>query len=176
MFAKIDNFMKKLSSGSSFIAAIWIFFLMIDICVDVISRAVFNRPIVGTAELVQNSLAAVLFLMLPWATHLGQLVRSTMIADKLPEKGRKAILITAFCIGAIVFAGIVYSGWKPMIRATKIRDFQGEVFRVPIYPVWWCIIYGSILSCYQCVAKIIHLVMNTSEPDENLDDEGGVQI
>ena len=178
MIRKFDAFMNKLASWSSFIGAIWIFIIMIFICVDVSGRLFFHRPIIGTPEIVQNSLAAIAFLMLPWATHLGQHVRSTMIKDKLPERGGYIIEIFAFLIGALLFAFIVYASWEPMVFATQIKDFQGEGLRVPIYPVWWVIVFGAVQSCYQCISKIVRAVLlfKGKKGVEDLNEEGGIQI
>ncbi len=177
MIKKFDSFMNWLASTSSYLGAIGIFIIMFVICWDVGNRLFFNNPIVGTPEIAQNSLAAIAFLMLPWTTHLGQHVRSTMIKNRMPLKGAYILELAAYILGALLFFGIVFSAWEPMLFATKIKDFQGEGFRVPIYPVWWVIVYGALLSFYQCVSKAVHVVRAlTGKEVEIEDDGGGIQI
>lgn len=177
MIKKIDSFMNWLASTSSYIGAIGIFIIMLVICFDVIGRIFFNNPIIGTPEIAQNSLAAIAFLMLPWATHLGQHVRSTMIKSRLPKKAAFCAEIGAYFVGTLLFLGIIISAWEPMLWATKIKDFQGEGFRVPIYPVWWVIVFGSTLSCYQCITKIIKAIRAfVSKEITSEDNGGGIQI
>lgn len=177
MIKKFDSFMNSMASVSSYIGSIGIFIFMFVICYDVIRRIFFNSPIVGTPEIVQNSLAAIAFLMIPWATSLGQHVRSTIIKGRLPEKASYIAEITAYIIGALLFAGIIVSAWEPMMWATEIRDFQGEGLRVPIYPVWWVIIYGSALSCYQCISKIVKSIAALLGKNVVVEDDGGgIQI
>lgn len=169
--------MNRLASISSYIGAIGIFIIMFVICWDVGNRIFFNNPIVGTPEIAQNSLAAIAFLMLPWTTHLGRHVRSTMIKSKMPQRGAYILELAAYIVGSVLFIGIIYSTWEPMIFATSIKDFQGEGFRVPIYPVWWVIFYGAILSLYQCVSKSVQVVRALMGKDVIVDDDGGgVQI
>jgi TRAP-type C4-dicarboxylate transport system permease small subunit len=150
---------------------------MCVICYDVAGRTFFNHPMIGTPEIVQNSLAAIVFLMLPWATHLGQNVRSTMLKGHMPEKIAYGMEAATYIIGTALFIGILISVWNPMLFATKIRDFQGEGLRVPIYPTWWVIFFGSALSCWQCVskaAKALAAMLGKSVGVE--DDGGGIQI
>ena len=178
MIGKFNAFMIWLASAASFLAAVWIFLIMIFICVDVFCRLFLNDPIIGAPEIVQNSLASIAFLMLPWATYLGQHVRSTMVRDRLPARWGYALDIMAFALGAALFFGIAYASLTPAIRATRIRDFQGEGLRVPIYPVWWVIIFGAVLSLYQCLSKIVRaamLILGRRNVD-SLREHGGIQI
>lgn len=178
MIRKFDAFMNTMASWASFLGAIWIFIIMVFICIDVVYRLFLNDPIIGTPEIVQNSLAGIAFLMLPWATHLGQHVRSTMIKDKLSRRGGLALDIIAFLFGTALFAAIAAASWRHAVRATQILDFQGEGLRVPIYPVWWVIIFGASLSCYQCVSKVVRaiLLIRGARNIESLREHGGIQI
>jgi TRAP-type mannitol/chloroaromatic compound transport system permease small subunit len=178
MIRNFDAFMNKFASGVSFLASIWIFVIMFFICFDVVSRLFFNDPLIGTPEIVQNSLASIAFLMLPWATFLGQHVRSTMIRDRLPRKMGYALDAIAFVFGILLFLGIAYASYAPAVRATRIRDFQGEGLRVPIYPVWWVLIFGAILSAYQCLAKIVRAILHIrgGHNVESLREHGGIQL
>lgn len=173
MIKKFDSFMNWLASTSSYIGAIGIFLIMFVICFDVSGRIFFNHPIIGTPEIAQNSIAAIAFLMLPWTTHLGQHVRSTMIKNRLPEKAAYSAEMIAYLVGTLLFLGIMISAWEPMLFATKIKDFQGEGFRVPIYPVWWVIFYGSTLSCYQCLSKLTKAFKAFLGKEVELEDDGG---
>lgn len=177
MVKKFDSFMNWLASTSSYVGAIGIFIIMFVICWDVGNRIFLNNPIIGTPEIAQNSLAAVAFLMLPWSTHLGQHVRSTMIKSKMPLKGAYILELIAYALGALLFIGIAISAWEPMLFATKIKDFQGEGFRVPIYPVWWVIVYGSALSFYQCVSRLVKVARFLTGKEVDVeDDKGGIQL
>ena len=178
VMGKFDSVMAKCAAGSSFLASIWIFLIMIFICVDVVFRVLLRNPIVGTPEIVQNSLAAIAFLMMPWATNQGQHVRSTMFRDRMSPKGGCVLDIASFAVGAALFAAIIYASFRPAVFATSIGDFQGEGLRVPIYPVWWVIIFGSALSCYQCLSKVVgaFLLLCGSKNIESLRKHGEVRI
>lgn len=151
----IDRLMVKTAEISSYIGTVWLFVLMVLINTDVWSRVFFNNPIKGTPEIVQNSIVGLVFLMVGWATFQGKHVRSGMIMDRLPRKARDSIELIAYIIGAVLFASILIASWKPMIQAWVIKDFQGEgSLRVPTYPLWWVMLFGSLLSLWMCLRKI----------------------
>lgn len=153
---KVDRFFIKAASMFSYIGTVWLFGLMILINTDVWSRVFFNSPVKGTPEIVQNSLVGLIFLMVGWATYQGKHVRSTMIKDRLPQKAGDAIEILAYLIGCILFIGIIAASWEPMLLAWKIKDFQGEgSLRVPTYPLWWVMLFGSLLSSWMCLRKVV---------------------
>jgi TRAP-type mannitol/chloroaromatic compound transport system permease small subunit len=101
-----------------------------------------------------------------------------MIRDRLPQKYGYALDAVAFIFGTLLFLGIAYASLSPAFRATRIRDFQGEGLRVPIYPVWWVIIAGSLLCCHQCLSKLIRAILLVfgKAKVESLGERGGVRI
>ena len=91
----------------------------------------------------------------------------------MPLKGAYILELVSYVLGALLFLGIVFSAWEPMVFATKIGDYQGEGFRVPIYPVWWVMIYGASLSFYQCVSKVVSVVRALMGKEVEIEDDGG---
>jgi len=176
MLKKFDSFMNWLASASSYAGIIGILIIMLVICWDIANRLFFDNPIIGIPEIAQNSLAAIAFLMLPSATHLSKHVRSTMITNRLPKKGAYTLQLVTYVIGMLLFMGIVFASWEPMLHATKIKDFQGEGFRVPLYPVWWAIIFGAALSSYQCLSKVVLIVKAIMGREAGNVLDGGIQL
>jgi hypothetical protein len=58
------------------IETVWIFALMVLINIDVLSRDLFNSPILGVAEIVELSIVGIVFLQISDAVRLGRLTRS----------------------------------------------------------------------------------------------------
>ncbi|MCR4442295.1 MAG: TRAP transporter small permease [Peptococcaceae bacterium] len=171
----VDRLMVKIAAVSSYIGAVWIFCVMVLVNSDVLGRLFFNSPIKGTPEIVQNSIAGLAFLMMGWATYQGRHVRSTMVKDKLPPGAGDAVELISCIIGGILFIGIVIASWKPMLLAWEIKDFQGEgALRVPTYPLWWIVIFGAMLSSWQCFSKVVKLLGyflgKAPRPDDNKGD------
>jgi len=154
-----DKMMVKISAVSGYIGTVWVLGVMLLVNSDVFGRLLFNSPVMGTPEIVQNSIAGLTFLVTGWATYLGAHVRSGMIKDRLPQKAGDTIELISYMFGGLLFLGIVIASWKPMMLAWEVQDFQGEgSLRVPTYPLWWIMIFGSLVSSWQCFARVVRLI------------------
>ena len=132
---------------------------MIIIVIDVTGRYFFNSPLVGSVEIIRNSIIGIAFLMIPWAIVEDRHVRSMMLVNKLPPEGRKILNIFAYTLALLIFIGIIMGGWEQMIKAVAIREYEGEgALRVPTYPIRMIMILGSIFSAWHCLYRLISFV------------------
>ena len=69
-------FLSKITSGLNFLGSIWVFGLALLICADITLRTLLNSPILGVPEIVQYSIAGIIYLQLGQATKNGKLIRS----------------------------------------------------------------------------------------------------
>ena len=59
-------------------SAFWTVALALMILGDVIGRVVFNFPIPGTKEVIQNSVVVITFLQIPLAIYSGSMLRTSI--------------------------------------------------------------------------------------------------
>lgn len=125
----------------------WVLILACIICVDVIGRAVFNSPLLGTSEIIKNSVVAITFLQVPLAIMIGAMLRTTIILDAAGPRIRNAIEILACLLGVAFFIALAFGSFGPLIDAWKIGEYEGEgALRVPTYPVRTIVFLMAILS------------------------------
>lgn len=164
----MNEVVKRISRFFCYVGATWIFLLMLLISIDVFCRVFLNSPLRGIPEISMNSVASIAFLMLPWAIYEGSNVRSTVLLDKFPESKKWIIDIPSLIIGSILFLGIIVSGWKPMIMAIRILEYEGEgALRVPTYPVRIIIVIASFLSFLQCLMGLISYIKQLKKNRQN---------
>ena len=148
------------------LSACWILGLGIIILIDVIGRSFFATPLLGTTEIVKNSVVAVTFLQLPLAIYSGSMLRTTILVDVVGPVVRKLLRTIACLLGALFFAIIVYSAWEHMIDAWRIGEYEGEgALRVPTYPVRTLMIATSVF------AAIAYLMMIYFDWTDQLEEE-----
>jgi TRAP-type C4-dicarboxylate transport system permease small subunit len=176
IFRSAERILDQVSSVISFCGVVIVFLIMFLVSSDVAGRLIFSRPIEGTTEIAQNMTAIVVFMMLPWATRLGQHVRSVMIVDRLPPPGKRAFEIASYLLGIILFIGIMYSSWTPLLRALKLGDYDGEQFRFPLSPVWLALVVCSAFCLLQCIVKIILIAVDSKGEESNRVSEQEVQV
>lgn len=139
-------------------AAIWAFVLAFVILADVLGR-IIGFAVQGTVELVANSIVAIVFLQFPLTIARGSFLRSTVIYDAVPDRGRQIIDLFSCLLGLGIFVAIAWGGWADMITSFRIGEFEGEgALRVPVYPTRAIIFVMSVLSvlCYlQLIARLL---------------------
>ncbi len=124
---------------------------MILICSDIIGRSIFNAPVQGVAEIVANSIVAIVFLQAAHALMCGRMTRTDILAGWL-EKERPfsagAMRIAFHFAGFVVFALIAQGTWPKLVDAWVEGEFFGAqgVFTAPVWPIKACLFGGSLLT------------------------------
>ena len=137
----------------------WVLVLAALIFVDVMGRALFNSPLLGTTEIVKNSIVAITFLQLPLAINGGSMLRTTALLDFLGPKRSQILELLACILGALFFIALVIGSWEPLMDAWEIGEYEGEgALRVPTYPVRAIIIVMGVFSALVYVRQIFRLI------------------
>ncbi len=132
-------------------ASIWIFCLMLLICADIVGRSVFNAPVQGVAEIVANSIVAIVFLQAAHALMSGRMTRTDILAAWLEVERPFAanVMRVAFHLaGVLVFVLIAQGTWPKLVDAWVEDEFFGAqgVFTAPVWPIKACLFGGSLLT------------------------------
>ena len=118
------------------VSAFWVLGLAVLIFCDVMGRQLFNQPVPGTKEILQNSVVAVTFLQVPLAIYSGSMLRTSIFSDLMPPVVRRLLRTLAAVLGLIVFVGLIWSTWPSFWDAYRIGEYEGEgSLRVPTWPV-----------------------------------------
>ena len=141
-------------------ASIWIFCLMLLICADIFGRTVLNAPVQGVAEIVANSIVAIVFLQAAHALMTGRMTRTDILIGYLEEERPFAaalIRIVFHIAGVFVFAVIAQGTWPKLVDAWVEDEFFGAqgVFTAPIWPIKACLFGGSLLTCLAFLVQIL---------------------
>jgi TRAP-type C4-dicarboxylate transport system permease small subunit len=139
-------------------AAFWAFALAFVIVADVVGRT-FGYPVQGTAEIVANSIVAIVFLQFPMAIERGYFLRATVVHQMLPWRMRALLDAVAGLLGLFLFLAIASGSWSDMITGFRIGEFEGEgALRVPVYPVRAIIFAMSLLSAGIYILLLVRIV------------------
>ena len=145
-------------------SAFWVVLLAVMIFIDVCGRFVFNTPLLGTSEIIKNSVVSIAFLQLPLAIHRGGMLRTTLILDHVTPRVRQYLLGFANLLGFLFFLAIAYSAWQPFVDAWHISEYEGEgALRVPTYPVRLLL----VLTC--ALAAIVYCGLLTNSEERTAD-------
>jgi TRAP-type C4-dicarboxylate transport system permease small subunit len=150
--------MKVINSIYGFLArfagsfsAVIIFGMMALVTTDVLIRYIFNTGILGTYEVVQLAMAALVFFALPYAQYKKELVRVSFILVRLPRILRYVlwalgdVISTAVCY-ALSVAAFIHAG---VLSQSIVRT---SVLLIPMYPFYYLaslalLLFAIVLTC-----------------------------
>ena len=101
--------MIRLTRAIHLFSAFWTLALAFLIFGDVVGRGMFNNPIPGTKEILQNSVVSITFLQLPLAIYSGSMLRTSIFADAVPPFFRKLLRTFGALLGLVFFIGLLWS-------------------------------------------------------------------
>lgn len=129
------------------LAAFWGFILAVTITIDVTGRGLFNQPLVGTVEIITNSVVVMVFLQVCYAVRSRSMLRADFLVNVVPGWLQRIFNIICYGTGAFIFGLVAYGCIEPLIRAYERGEFEGEgALRVPTWPIYSVIIAGSLLA------------------------------
>lgn len=132
----IGNLLTNAARALHIISSGWVLVLAVVILVDVVGRSAFGRPLLGTSEIVKNSVVAITFLQIPLAIMIGAMLRTTFLLDAMGPRLRAGVEVFACLLGLIFFVVLAVGSFGPLIDAWRIGEYEGEgALRVPTYPV-----------------------------------------
>lgn len=146
----LTRFIHKIMGITNAIGTAWVALITVLISCDIIGRVAFNSPIIGVPEIVKVSIVAIAWMQMAYTLKIGGHLRSEIILDRLPPKGKAIVNLLAYTMGAFIFAMVIYSGWGNMIESWRVGEFEGELpVRVPTYPVRTLLLLGAALTSIQ---------------------------
>lgn len=145
----LETVYDKSVTAANVVAVTLIFMVMLHITANVIGLFFFNYAVPGTVGVAKVMLPLIVFLSITYTQRHGGHVRTGVILDRLPPRGKAIINIVASGMGVLTFSLIAtYSGelaWQSWLTG----DFLDGVIRVPTYPSRFAVALGSVLITIQ---------------------------
>ncbi len=143
------------------IGTLWILAIMVIMNTDIFMRFVFGAPIDGVTEIIELSIAGIVFLQLADAVRAGRLTRSDGLYNRLaagsPKLGHILGFFFDFC-GAIFFICILMGGVPMFIGAWVGNEYAGidGVFTVIVWPIRLIL----VVSCISVIGVFIAFMID----------------
>jgi TRAP-type C4-dicarboxylate transport system permease small subunit len=128
---------------------------ILAVCVNVIMRYVFNRPIVGVEEISAYLLLYVTFLGAAWLLRMDGHVRVDVFLVRVRPRTRSVLSIISSLLGILVFGVITLYGVKVTWAHFASRAYFGTILEFPKGPVFIVIPLGSLLLFLEFVRNLI---------------------
>jgi TRAP-type C4-dicarboxylate transport system permease small subunit len=158
----IDRFFEKMTRVSGTVAAFWAMLLAFIIAADIITRTVFNAPMIGVIELVANCIVSIVFLQMPYAIYRSAHLRTTVVYQNTPKIIKNLIDVIAYSLGIMFFLGVAWGGWGDMVHGWEIDEREGEgSIGIPVAPVRTLIVVMGVVSAATYLVMLLHILLGT---------------
>ena len=133
-------------------------------------RFFFNAPIDGVTEIVEVSIAGIVFLQLADAIRAGRLTRSDGLFNRIrsnkPVLGQWMSIFFDLC-GALFFVAILFGAIPTFLEAYERNFFAGSegIFTIPIWPIRLILCISCITVVGVFITRIVNQIRELKSPD-----------
>lgn len=136
----------KIESIGVVIALISLTIMMLLTTVDTLSRLLFNFPIPGTLELVEEyCMVPLIFLPLSYVYVRGGHVKVDLFEQFFPDVMKRVLNVFNPFLTIIFFVPMIFGTWNSFLSAVDIRLLSNSVWAYPMAPAYFLVTFGCIL-------------------------------
>lgn len=141
---KIDQAYHGLEKALNYVAATFLFSLMLLACAEVVARKLFNSPIHGQADLVEISIPTMGFFGLAYCQRMAGHVRMEIVVSHLKGRAHWLFEFISNFATIIICALMIYGTYNHFLRAYELGDSTMDV-ELPIWPPKLIICIGFVI-------------------------------
>lgn len=131
--------------------------LLLTIAVSVVARYVLAAPLLGSNEILQSTLVALVALALLPAVHGEHHIRVDVLDSVIGKYGCYAGDLFARAMGAYVLLTLAYRALQQAREAAEFADAT-NMLQLPLWPFYGSILVGSLLYAVMLVIQTIDLI------------------
>jgi TRAP-type C4-dicarboxylate transport system permease small subunit len=148
-FARLDRGYHMIERSMNYVAAAFLFSLMLLACAEVFMRKVFNSPIHGQADLVEIMIPTMGFFGLAYCQRLAGHVRMELLIHKLKGRSLWIAEFTSNFATMLIVAIMIWGTWQNFLNAYLIGDSSMDA-EIPVWPPKLIIVIGFCLLFIRC--------------------------
>ena len=157
----INNINNKLIKFLKYTASFGLLIVGLIILFDVTMRSFLNKPVIGVAEIIGNTLVIIAFFQIAYTISIDAMIRSEFLIKKSSPNFSCILEFLSCMLGVLFFGLIAYSSFEPTINAYIRNEFEGHAsFRFPTFPVRISIFLCSIFAAFTYLLKGITSLTN----------------
>ncbi|MBU2958976.1 TRAP transporter small permease [Paracoccus sp. 1_MG-2023] len=131
--ARVDRLLVPIENAANFVAAFFIFLLMVLGVAQIVLRSVFDYPLLGYIDMVELSMAGMAFLGAAYTQRMGAHIRMELIVGSLRGRALWLAEILGTLVGLVIVGILIKFSWDHFLRAYQIGDTTIDA-ELPIWP------------------------------------------
>jgi len=121
--------------------------IIIILVINVVGRFIFNKPLLGTVEIIEMGMVIVGFIAIPFASYKRSHVRVDFLVSYFPQKARLILSVIGFFLSFGITGIITY---QSIILAIKYVHTLGQatpLLNIPYAPFRIFMAFGLLITC-----------------------------
>tara|TARA_B100000886_G_scaffold197911_1_gene136415 strand:- start:3046 stop:3570 length:525 start_codon:yes stop_codon:yes gene_type:complete len=160
----INNLNNKFIKFLKYFASFALIILGLLILFDVVMRAFINKPVIGVAEVISNSIVIIAFFQISYTISIDAMIKSEFLLKKANYNFSCLLEVFSSLLGIIFFGLIAYASFEPTINSWIRNEFEGHAsFRFPTFPVKISIFICSIFAAFTYFLRMLIFILNIRE-------------
>lgn len=131
--ARLDRWLSPVEDAANFVAAFFIFLLMLLGVAQIVLRTVFDMPLTGYIDMVELSMAGMAFLGAAYTQRMGAHIRMELVVNMLRGRPLWAAEILGTLAGMAIVGVLIWFSWDHFLRAYQIGDTTIDA-ELPVWP------------------------------------------
>jgi TRAP-type C4-dicarboxylate transport system permease small subunit len=147
-------------------SSVVLFAIMTITVVDVVGRYAFNAPLPAGYEMIQISMAFLVFLVVPVLTLRDEDIRIDVFQNLFPRHLRPALLLASKLVSLVVIVGF---GWFLLRRGLSFAS-SGETtsnLRFPLAPLAFFVALSWAVSAVVAAAQLLSVMRGSAPRDRS---------
>ncbi len=135
------------------VAMVVLFLMMLLTVADVLLRATINKPIIGTTEITEQMMVAVVFLGFGWCCLQGKHVKVDLFVSRYPAGTRRIIDLIIIFIGLVFVAILCWQTFMTTLTLQRL-GITASYIGIPKYPFYaltalgWIVLFLAMASYF----------------------------
>jgi TRAP-type C4-dicarboxylate transport system permease small subunit len=160
LLSRLDRALYRVESGFALIGGLAVFALMVLAVISVSGRNMFNQPIRGYVDWIEQIMPVIAFLGISYTQRLGGHIRLDIVVGKLSGRTLWAVEAIATLAMLIVMGLMVWGTWAHFQRSFDFgaplwsRDSSLDI-RLPIWPSKLLIPIAFSVLCLRLLLQLI---------------------
>jgi len=169
IFNKIYGAIKRVSTGLNMVGVVITFAVMLMLMADIVMRNFLHSFILGTYEMTEMAMVALIFCGLAYTQLNKGHVRVEMFVGFLPKKAQY-VLDIVILLASTALCGIIAWSAFGKVKQDIAKNVATSVLKLPYYPFSFLMLVGltifTVLLLFETIDEIIKLFTKktASEP------------
>ena len=145
---------KSISRITGLVAMGVLFLMMLLTVADVFLRAVFNKPIIGTTEITEQMMVAVVFLGFGWCALQDKQIQVDLFVSRYRPGTRRVVDLMMHSVGLVLVAVIC---WRTLMTTLSVQQLgiTCAYIGVPKYPFYALATFGWAVLCVAIASLLV---------------------